>query len=392
MSSSTPASSSSSSSLTAFINFPSPYTQSLILNALTSLISTNLSISVLPPNITSGDDLPSLQWADYDLMTLDDERVYNHPSLEVLQSRSRTGKEGGDKEKEERHLISSYIYRKTLIRKHMLHSALQEYMAKLEHRSSTSTYNLTGTTTGTKRNSDPAASLVILKESIPRGWTLDIQFADELDEMLMDDLYDLREELDQNEAAAEAEESESEPRDRKWFILKPGMSDKAQGIRMFSTVEQLEEIFQSFEPESSDEEDDDDDDDDDDDEEEEEEEEERESHDKAGRRNVMGGRDLSKEDLERIEKLAVSDFPDDEPYEESNPEEEEEEDDDNEGTGVRLSQLRHFVIQVSSTGLSHPFLVSGLDLFRTALFAVCPELGHLSLCAVMTSPPPHPKL
>lgn len=133
--------------LSVFVNFPSPYTHSLILSALTSVLPA-LSLTFEPP---TEDDVPALQWADYDLLCLD--TIQAHPDTQ---------------------LISSYVYRKTLIRKHMLHTAVQEYLAKQRHR-------------GNPDN--------ILEKAIPRGWVIDIQFADELDELMIDDLYDLREDL-----------------------------------------------------------------------------------------------------------------------------------------------------------------------------------------------------
>lgn len=258
--------------LSAFVSFPSTYTESLILSALTSRIE-SLSLSVLPPD---SDDVPQLQWADYDLMVLDHPAIHAHRPIISPTNPAPS----------ERHLLSSYIYRKALIRKHMLHRALEEYKAKLEHRS--------------QNSSQASESLKILQRSIPQGWTLDVQFADELDELLMDELYDLKQSLDRNE--------EGEDRDRQWFILKPGMSDKAQGIRMFSTVAELEEIFASFESDDEEEEDEDDED-------------KGEATEEA----------RDEDELERIKALAIADFPDDAPYEED--------------TGVQMSQLRHFVIQ-----------------------------------------------
>jgi len=73
---------------------------------------------------------------------------------------------------------------------------------------------------------------------------LDLQFADELDELLSDDLYDVREALERNDPACPTS----------WFILKPGMADQGNGIRLFSSVEQLEHIFQAFEDDDDDEE------------------------------------------------------------------------------------------------------------------------------------------
>ena len=78
-------------------------------------------------------------------------------------------------------------------------------------------------------------------------------------------------------------------------------------------------IFEGFEPES-----------DDDDEEEEEEED-----------NEQGGEIFTEEERRRIEKLAIQDFPDDEPFEPAGKPGSDELD-----TGVQTSQLRHFVIQV----------------------------------------------
>lgn len=190
--------------LSVFVNFPSPYTHSLILAALTSVLP-SLSLAFEPP---TEDNVPDLQWADYDLLCLD--TIQAHP---------------------EDQLISSYVYRKTLIRKHMLHTAVQEYLAKQRHR-------------GNENN--------VLEKGIPRGWVIDIQFADELDELMMDDLYDLREDLQENENIEDLSERKCvvsfrlviwnhdiDALTRRWFVLKPGMSDKGQGIRMFSTEEEL---------------------------------------------------------------------------------------------------------------------------------------------------------
>jgi hypothetical protein len=84
-------------------------------------------------------------------------------------------------------------------------------------------------------------------------------------------------------------------------------------------------IFEGFEPESD------------------EEDEQEEEHENPETEEQASG--LSKKERERIEQLAIQDFPDDEPFEpepESEPEET--------GTGIQTSQLRHFVIQVSLSG------------------------------------------
>jgi hypothetical protein len=44
---------------------------------------------------------------------------------------------------------------------------------------------------------------------------------------------------------------------REWWILKPGMSERGQGIRLFSSEEELTSIFEEWDPESDDEEEED---------------------------------------------------------------------------------------------------------------------------------------
>lgn len=80
----------------------------------------------------------------------------------------------------------------------------------------------------------------------------ELDYAEYLDEALCD-AWEMRESLAQNEELPEEE--------RKWWILKPGMSERGQGIRLFSTMEELEEIFAEFDPDSDDEEEEDDDED-----------------------------------------------------------------------------------------------------------------------------------
>jgi hypothetical protein len=125
--------------------------------------------------------------ADYDLMTFD--KPHADQSL----------------------LISSYVYRKALIRKHQLHATVTEYLAKSSYR-------------GEKSVLAPPENGGV--GGVPKGWIVDVQFADELDELLMDDLYELADAMQRNESG------EGE---KQWFILKPGFADRAQGIRMFST-------------------------------------------------------------------------------------------------------------------------------------------------------------
>ncbi|CCF52070.1 hypothetical protein NDA11_006465 [Ustilago hordei] len=129
---------------------------------------------------------------------------------------------------------SSYVIRKALIRKHYLASALNTYAVKLP----------------------PGPAAKRFRTCTPKTWHLEIQFADELDELLMDDLYDLAELLETNHSCIDQGRGD----DVRWFILKPGMADRGNGIRIFSTLEQLQTIFEEFQPESDDEDEEEDDD------------------------------------------------------------------------------------------------------------------------------------
>ena len=105
------------------------------------------------------------------------------------------------------YIVPSYIYRKALIRKHYLASTIQHYICK--------------------RPKD------ILNTAFPRTYFLELDYAEFLDEAL-DDCYELRDEIENT---------------NKTWILKPGMSDEGQGIRLFHSLGQLQKIFDSFEDE-----------------------------------------------------------------------------------------------------------------------------------------------
>lgn len=227
---STSSSAASSGTKTAFVCFPgAEYTQTAAVRATRKILSPHgWQIEVgdgqgdLERKQSQQDErtetlAPSgkdLYLADYDLLPFED--------LLPGPSSSAKGKQPQ---------CSSYVIRKALIRKHYLANALNSYAVKLP--------------------SGPTADR--FRTCTPKTWHLEIQFADELDELLMDDLYDLAELLDLNQSALD----EARPEDVRWFILKPGMADRGNGIRIFSTLEQLQTIFEEFEPESDDEEEED---------------------------------------------------------------------------------------------------------------------------------------
>ncbi len=164
----------------AFVSFPdAPLTQSLVKRALI----TNFPDLRFVDSLLDAPTTPLLQWSTYDAI--------NHDWTLALPDLA---------------FSSSYIIRKALIRKHYLHRAIQGYTAK-NHQS-------------------------ILAASVPETWDLDIAFADELDELWCDDLYDLSLMMDENPD--------------QWYLLKPGMADRGMGIRIFSTKLELTAIFEEI--------------------------------------------------------------------------------------------------------------------------------------------------
>lgn len=115
-----------------------------------------------------------------------------------------------------KYVANSYIYRKSLIRKHYLANTIAVYQAK--HPES------------------------ILKTAFPESFQFELTYAEFLDDVL-DEVYELRCVLMENEQKVD-----------KTFILKPSMTDKGQGIRLFKTIDQLQAIFDSFDEDDTDDE------------------------------------------------------------------------------------------------------------------------------------------
>lgn len=165
----------------AVVEWPTaPLTNSLVLKALSTLQSKTKKAS-------SHGSAFTIQWCSYDFM--------DH-SLTLQRPKSV--------------LSSSYTFRKSLIRKHFLSRTIRSYTTK-----------------------NPSSSL---SKAVPQSWEIEINFADELDEMWTDELYDLGHFLDAG----------------RWCILKPGMADRGNGIRLFGSKDGLQRIFEEFEEASSD--------------------------------------------------------------------------------------------------------------------------------------------
>jgi len=145
-------------------------------------------------SITSLSELPDhkafvLQYGAYE--QLDFDHVLSHPSTS---------------------LANSSVIRKALIRKHYLANTVANWISK--HPDS------------------------ILRNHVKPAIEFELDYADFLDEALME-AYELRESLDKN--------SDKPASEKEWWILKPGMSDRGHGIRLFNSETRLQEIFEEWE-------------------------------------------------------------------------------------------------------------------------------------------------
>ncbi|KAI5286285.1 hypothetical protein KEM52_002062, partial [Ascosphaera acerosa] len=181
----------------ALVDYPDPYVQPLILEALAKQTPPGSR----PVFISDLAELPSpsapcLQWRIYE--SADFEHALAHPSTS---------------------LVNAYIIRKALIRKHYLSQTVESWI--------------------TKR---PTTSLT---KHVKPTCQFELDYAEFLDDALID-CFELTESFLANEGRPPAE--------REWWILKPGMSDRGQGIRIFDSEERLRSIFEEWDPESDDEE------------------------------------------------------------------------------------------------------------------------------------------
>jgi len=131
--------------------------------------------------------LGAVQWCDYDLIHWDFLKLFPRDTL-----------------------VNAYPIRKALIRKNYLVQTAERYGAK--HGQPLSGWERLG---------------------MPRTFAFALGFADELEELWADELWEL------------AQLMAAHP--HKLWILKPALADKAQGIRIFRHVQQLANILISFE-------------------------------------------------------------------------------------------------------------------------------------------------
>ncbi|KAH8927467.1 tubulin-tyrosine ligase [Atractiella rhizophila] len=111
-------------------------------------------------------------------------------------------------------LFSSYPIRKSLIRKHYLALTIQQHLSK-------------------------HLDCPLRKEGVPKSFVLELSFADELEEAWIEELFDLGVALDAADGG-------------RWWILKPSMTDRGEGIRLFNSRDMLRQILEDLENEDGD--------------------------------------------------------------------------------------------------------------------------------------------
>lgn len=178
-------------SLYALIDYPDPYVQPLILSAIRSELK-DLDVKL----ISSVQQLPSpasplLQYRDYE--SLDFEHALDQPRSSLL---------------------CAYVVRKALIRKHYLSNTISTWLVK-----------------------HPESPL---KTHFKAAVNFELDYAEFLDEGLVD-AWDLNDSMARNEARG------NDSGNKEWWILKPGMGDGGNGIRLFSSMQQLQSIFEEWE-------------------------------------------------------------------------------------------------------------------------------------------------
>lgn len=193
----------------AIVDYEDAYVQPIILSALQSLIPPD-RLRLLPAEASH--NLAEQVPKNAKLLQI---RAYESIDFDHASANPSTS------------LVNSYVIRKALIRKHFLSTTVDHWVAK-----------------------NPASPL---RGHVKASEPFEVDYAEFLDDAL-DETFDLRASLEHNGGCAGPEE-------REWWILKPSMSDRGQGIRLFSTMEELQGIFDGWEdemPSSDDEENDED--------------------------------------------------------------------------------------------------------------------------------------
>lgn len=188
----------------AVVEYDDAYVQPIILAALSSS---------LPPN--SFKLLENLHEVKHDDTSIDVTSI-----RPLLQFRSYETIDFALALSSPHNLMNAYIIRKALIRKHYLSNTISSWLVK-------------HATSCLSRRFAPAVDF-------------ELDYAEFLDDALLE-VYELHDAFARNE--------EKPPEDREWWILKPSMSDRGQGIRLFSSEAELQAIFDEWEAQNPDSED-----------------------------------------------------------------------------------------------------------------------------------------
>jgi tubulin--tyrosine ligase len=191
----------SDNTIYALINYEDDYVQPLVLSALAKHVPASTykiisSIAQLPSPTAQ-----FLQFVQYE--NIDFDHLLAHPTTS---------------------LANAYVIRKALIRKHYLATTIANWVTKYPES--------------------------VLARCVKPCVAFEVDYAEFLDDALVE-AWELKESWGKNEA--------KETKEREWWILKPGMSERGQGIRLFSSEEELQAIFEEWDPPSDDEEEDEED-------------------------------------------------------------------------------------------------------------------------------------
>jgi tubulin---tyrosine ligase len=178
------------------IDYPDAYVQPLILKALDQPKDLKFDLISSIGDIPQAGE-PVIQFTAYE--ALDFEHAVQNPRSS---------------------LVCAYVIRKALIRKHYLSNTVSTWLVKRPDS--------------------------LLSRHFKPSVHFELDYAEFLDEALVD-AWDLNESMQHNEQTTAAS-------DKQWWILKPGMSDGGNGIRLFSSMDELQNIFEEWEETSPDDE------------------------------------------------------------------------------------------------------------------------------------------
>ncbi|KAF2725079.1 TTL-domain-containing protein [Polychaeton citri CBS 116435] len=179
----------------AVVNYEDSYVQPLLIDALKARLPPEILVLVSDISEVPDQHGQVLQWLQYEKIDFD--RLMSHPS---------------------KMLANSYVIRKALIRKHYLSTTVSHWATK-----------------------NPESCL---QQHVKPSFEFELDFSEFLDEALLE-AYELKESWARNESNGLD--------NQEWWILKPGMSDRGQGIRLFHSEEDLTSIFEEWDPPSDDE-------------------------------------------------------------------------------------------------------------------------------------------